>query len=294
MNTNISFEPFGEYCLNVENAEMRLFLSSAVVDPDTRWTKTKHTHFYIEIIVCNEGDITVEYDNGPAHLNAGDVILIPEGVYHQIKTTNSENYAFGVAFKKLLVKHNIDVFSIISRLYSIKQPTVLHLGKKKCDELTKLTVYNSDYSPENGIFDVFDFFFKLSSNVYAAPSETQKNISESYDSAQLARIDQMVCECFAQRISNEEAANKLSISQRHLSKIVLRRYGMSLQQLFAQKRLEMAEELLRTTDLSVELICEKIGWSSNTSAFFRAFRKKYGMSPGEYRKNDDNKDNKRK
>ena len=157
------------------------------------------------------------------------------------------------------------------------------LGKEKCDELTKLTVYNSNYSPEYGAFEIFGFFLRLSSNLYDTPMETIKNISESYGSILLNRIEQMVGDCCVQRITNEEMANKLNISKRHLSEIVLRRYGMSLQQLFAQKRLEMSEELLRTTDLSIERICEKIGWSSNKSAFYKAFKKKYGISPGGYR-----------
>jgi transcriptional regulator GlxA family with amidase domain len=93
----------------------------------------------------------------------------------------------------------------------------------------------------------------------------------------------MVGDCCIQRVSNEEMAARLNVSKRHLSKIVLRRYGMSLQQVFSQKRLEMSEELLKTTDFSIEQICEKIGWSSNKSTFFKAFKKKYGMPPGRYR-----------
>ena len=283
MNTNIEFNPFCEYCLNVANAEMRLLLGAAVDDIDKKWTKMKHTHFHIEVVICNEDDVTVEYENGSDHLTPGDLILIPEGVSHQIKSTNCENYAFGVNFKKLPLKHNIDIFSAVSRLYSIKQPLILHLGKEKCDELTKLTVLDSGYSPEYGAFEIFGFFLRLSSNLYDTPMETIKNISESYGSILLNRIEQMVCDCCVQRITNEEMANRLNISKRHLSEIVLRRYGMSLQQLFAQTRLEMSEELLRTTDLSIERICEKIGWSSNKSTFYKAFKKKYGISPGGYR-----------
>ena len=283
MNTNIEFNPFCEYCLNVANAEMRLLLGAAVDDIDKKWTKMKHTHFHIEVVICNEDDVTVEYENGSDHLTPGDLILIPEGVSHQIKSTNCENYAFGVNFKKLPLKHNIDIFSAVSRLYSIKQPLILHLGKEKCDELTKLTVLDSGYSPEYGTFEIFGFFLRLSSNLYDTPMETIKNISESYGSILLNRIEQMVGDCCVQRITNEEMANRLNISKRHLSEIVLRRYGMSLQQHFAQTRLKMSEELLRTTDLSIERICEKIGWSSNKSTFYKAFKKKYGISPGGYR-----------
>ena len=283
MNTNIEFNPFCEYCLNVANAEMHLFLGAAVDDIDKKWAKMKHTHFHIEIVICNGDDVTVEYENDSDHLKSGDIILIPEGVSHQIKTTNCENYAFGVTFKRLPKKYNIDIFSAVSRLYSIKKPIILHLGKEKCDELTKLTVYNSNYSPEYGAFEIFGFFLKLSSNLYDTPMGATKNISESYDSILLNRIEQMVGNCCIQRISNEEMAARLNVSKRHLSKIVLRRYGMSLQQVFAQKRLEMSEELLKTTDFSIEQICEKIGWSSNKSTFFKAFKKKYGMPPGRYR-----------
>ena len=39
----------------------------------------------------------------------------------------------------------------------------------------------------------------------------------------------------------------------------------------------------RWSEEIIEQICEKIGWSSNKSTFFKAFKKKYGMPPGRYR-----------
>ena len=48
-------------------------------------------------------------------------------------------------------------------------------------------------------------------------------------------------------------------------------------------RMELATELLRTTDLSQQDIAVRIGYA-NSGVFLRVFKKKYGITPGTYRK----------
>jgi AraC-like DNA-binding protein len=47
------------------------------------------------------------------------------------------------------------------------------------------------------------------------------------------------------------------------------------------KKIEKAEELLRTSTMQVNEICYKVGFTT-PSYFIKCFRKKYGMSPNEY------------
>lgn len=48
-------------------------------------------------------------------------------------------------------------------------------------------------------------------------------------------------------------------------------------------RMDLATELLRTTDLSQQDIAVRIGYA-NSGVFLRVFKKKYGITPGTYRK----------
>lgn len=73
----------------------------------------------------------------------------------------------------------------------------------------------------------------------------------------------------------------------HLTPTTLRRRleaeGLNYQQLKDDLRKDMAITLLGGTELPVEAIAERVGFSENSS-FYRAFRKWTGLNPGAYRK----------
>ena len=58
--------------------------------------------------------------------------------------------------------------------------------------------------------------------------------------------------------------------------------GLTITQLLANVRLEQAETLLATTDLSVQAVAEAVGYTS-VSHFNDLFRKSHDMTPGDYR-----------
>ena len=59
--------------------------------------------------------------------------------------------------------------------------------------------------------------------------------------------------------------------------------GMTLAQYLRARRLERAEVLLRTTFMTVKEVMLESGLTS-LSHFVRFFKRRYGMSPGAYRK----------
>ena len=58
--------------------------------------------------------------------------------------------------------------------------------------------------------------------------------------------------------------------------------GLTITQLLANVRLEQAETLLATTDLSVQAVAEAVGYTS-VSHFNDLFHKSHDMTPGDYR-----------
>ncbi len=75
----------------------------------------------------------------------------------------------------------------------------------------------------------------------------------------------------------------------HLSKNSLYDYfrtgaGVTVKEFVTDRRMLQADRLLISTDFPIYEICERIG-VDNPHSFFRAFKKRYGMSPLQYRKN---------
>ena len=86
---------------------------------------------------------------------------------------------------------------------------------------------------------------------------------------------------YAQPISIEQLAKSLGYHRTHLSKLFKEAVGLSPMQFLMQIRLERAKSLLRS-QWSVEQVASSVGFA-DALYFSKQFRKRYGMSPTEYR-----------
>ncbi|MBQ6472110.1 MAG: helix-turn-helix transcriptional regulator [Victivallales bacterium] len=88
---------------------------------------------------------------------------------------------------------------------------------------------------------------------------------------------------FNESLTVELLARKNSVSREHLSKTFHQETGMSLRDYLAEQRLNEALSLLLKSNLSCKEIATICRYGSY-SAFFRCFRKVYGVSPDEFRR----------
>lgn len=87
---------------------------------------------------------------------------------------------------------------------------------------------------------------------------------------------------FTADITLESTAREFLVTPQYLSASIKREVGIGFSAYLADLRLKRAAELLRDGDRSVTDICYECGYR-NLSHFIRSFRKKYGLSPREYR-----------
>ena len=112
--------------------------------------------------------------------------------------------------------------------------------------------------------------------------ETDTKQFPDCDLNQISRLEQIINGYFMENLSSAYVAEKLFISQRQLSRIVKKRYGATLHQVVTDKRLTVAAKMLVEETFSVAKIAQNVGFGS-VHGFYRAFSKKYGMPPLEYR-----------
>jgi len=60
------------------------------------FVRSRHSHDEEEIRGAVDGVITFHFDEGPVTIEAGDILIIPEGVAHEVKTHNGRTFS---AFK---------------------------------------------------------------------------------------------------------------------------------------------------------------------------------------------------
>lgn len=79
-----------------------------------------------------------------------------------------------------------------------------------------------------------------------------------------------------------ELAHELGTNERKLTEIFRRRVGMTVFDYFTEWRLETARHLLEGSSMRVQVIAGRVGYR-NAGDFTRAYRRRYGVSPREYR-----------
>ncbi len=87
---------------------------------------------------------------------------------------------------------------------------------------------------------------------------------------------------YGEKISVKEMAENLYVTPNYLSELFKRHTGKNISVYITDVRLEKAQEYLTLPECNVASISERIG-IGNSRYFSNLFKKKYGMTPSEYR-----------
>ena len=87
---------------------------------------------------------------------------------------------------------------------------------------------------------------------------------------------------FSEPITVRDAASLIDYSDAHFMRVFRKETGVTFGEYLADYRLRYASYLLREQPDSIGAIASMCGFD-NFSYFIRRFRRKYGMSPREYR-----------
>ena len=86
------------------------------------------------------------------------------------------------------------------------------------------------------------------------------------------------------KITVAEVADRVDFSESHFMRYFKENMGTSFIDYLRDYRLTMAARLLLVSDDTILSVAEEVGFE-NLSNFNRAFKKKYGVTPREYRNN---------
>ena len=98
----------------------------------------------------------------------------------------------------------------------------------------------------------------------------------------LASVFEVIEARFGQPLSLRDVARAVGLSPGHLTTLVGRRTGRTVQQWIAERRMREARHLLDTTDLAVTVIASRVGYR-DAGYFTRHFRRDHGVTPTAWR-----------
>ncbi|MGB5824503.1 MAG: helix-turn-helix domain-containing protein [Proteocatella sp.] len=88
---------------------------------------------------------------------------------------------------------------------------------------------------------------------------------------------------YMNHLSLEEVSSMAGFSSAYFSSMFKKESGQNFVEYISEIRMNKAKELLKNTDLSITVICEKVGYS-DIKHFTQSFKKYTGLKPNEFRK----------
>lgn len=253
-------------------------------------TPNVHAHSCYELLITLEGELSLLLSDGTSLCVEKDQLcIIPPMLYHSTRLDSVKKLAIRFSCERLTTP--IDTPSIYDAWYPLllfPDPIVLsdcdllcRLLRELRHELTTPHMASNLYM-HSLLTQFYILLFRRLSRAQEVPSKQAKQAASEQELRRL-RIEEFFFDHFHESIVEDNLAQYMNLSRRQISRILQKTYGMSFRQLLIDTRLHRAEQLLRTTDSSIETIAELVGYNS-LSGFYTAFRQKFQISAGQYRK----------
>lgn len=256
-----------------------------------------HMHSFWEVFCLLEGKLTVTSENEHFELEEGDLLIIPPNLYHSsFSEEGVVKRSVFFTFDKVKEKaYEEPLFAKINAAFSggfrfVKNDTyAVGLLSKILEGYAEDAVgrlYRIRASVAEFVFHLYDAI--EASNVMVPEEGMTQNSYWVYKYA----IDRLLDIYYMTDISLDALAQKLFVSSKTVARIISSAYGKSFNELKLELKMRNAKKLLRETDLTVAVIAERSGYTTQRG-FLAAFAKYQGMTPGEYRKSKREEENKK-
>ncbi|HHW32148.1 MAG TPA: AraC family transcriptional regulator [Clostridiaceae bacterium] len=259
------------------------------------YAQTRHDHSLYEVHLVIRGTGTISVNNSTYNLSPNTLCIIAPGKYHVVKPDySSETKLANFKFNYYEVKKYPEF------LHESQEKEIVHI-KKTLAEIDHCFICNAKH-----IMDLIEqIYSEINTKSIGYYSKIQSLLSQtiidilrlvspevkdnyiiperSDDDRRSSLIEGFFDKNYAiPGITIEHLAEYLNLSARQTSRIIKSLYNASFNEKLTEIRIEVAKDMLLNTDLSIEQISEKSGYSSPTY-FHKVFKEVTGMTPQNYR-----------
>lgn len=275
------------------------FVVVNTIMPDFYTTYPMHWHDEMEIVYVESGEYEEIVDLESYHVKAGDIILVSPCSIHSFRSFEDKTTIFkSIIFNfNMLTSNNTDACSIkyftpfLDDLYinpvviSADAPHYDHL-KKTVKNLIELYKQKGDFYEIKIKAELYDLFYQLYKHFFVLQSH--ESSMKDNTTRNIKIILDYIDTNYMRPITIDELAATVDLSKHYFMRFFKKYMGMTCIEYINDYRLNVATNLLLTTSMQITEVAESIG-ISNLSYFNRIFKKKYHMTPKEYRYNVDNR-----
>lgn len=259
--------------------DLEIYLNKNKFKNDRKFVKS-HLHNCYEIEFIISGSLDEIINDSVYHAVPGDLFLLSPNDMHELRNID-DAYICTIMFPETFIDEELLLqleeknlfFNIVSRMTEKTRNKLEFLISMIEDEIKNGDV-NSKVSVKNILNIIITFILR---NVVE-----ETNISKKYNSVRKAVV--YIKDNFKEQITLKEVADTVGLESKYFSVLFKKSMGLSYKDFLNEMRLNYAQRLLSENKESVTDICYLCGYGS-VSNFNRMFKRKFALSPSEYREN---------
>ena len=248
-----------------------------------------HHHDFYEVNFLISGDVTYVIESRVYHVRPGQMLIINPRELHQVyiqpDAAPYERYMLWIdpGLLQSLSSEQTD----LCRCFDMTRPhygNLLHLPAEQRRSIPAMMetllkeqnqpTYGSDLLRQNLLTELMIYINRLANLPNASAEE------DSGTSSVVTRVIDYINDHYHEPLSLDVLAEQFFVSKYHLSHEFTRQMGIGIYQYIQKKRLLIARQLMAQGQKPV-WVYAMCGFG-DYAAFFRAFRKVYGLSPRAY------------
>ena len=273
-----------EYPLIIGDAKFTFFSDSGMIVDRPEFSGTLHTHEFHELFYLLKGRVSIRTENKTFTFSEGDAALVPAGAFHE--TTTFENT------QRIAISFFIDndkkakASSQFSQFESVIDSGIVSLANFVGDHAFKRLAhyYYSSYNDKDELIRacLHEIIVLIKASVKTEGTFSPSPIVFETSAYRNYIIDNYISSEF-KNANLKELSKKLHLSSMQTERLVKKLYGQSFREQMNFFKMRYATDLLLNTTLSSAEISSELGYSYPHS-FLTAFKKRYGITPAKYRK----------
>ncbi len=259
------------------NCHIRAMQSGPIVnEPPTSYP---HKHYSMEFhcIMGGQEIITLPYKSLEIPLTAGNILLLPQDIYHDVytKDTTVERICFNFSAEPA----GKEPSPIVDLFLNIKEPVVFDdedatIFVEQCRKLF--------LQPRGQLHDLRQgmLFLNIALNLMSRVQGVQ---TDTHTADPLALRQRWIMEDYITQHYTDNSgivglAKALYLSQRQTSTLVKRFFGDDYKTIIIRRRMELAEIYLQNPNKTLDEIAYEVGYRSY-SGFELCFKRYFGITP---------------
>ena len=243
--------------------------------------KAVHQHSNFEIFFVNSGCLTVVTDQGGVNCEDA-LVIIPPLLEHYTAGPEFEGYALNFILEKNPNRPKGLYDSVIEELS--KGIVLLPLTGDEKFYIEHIAQTLSGNLPKDNLqYFMYLLFSELFYRIKPHVPDSGTNLGKQVK--YINTIETYITQHYCEEIHLSDIADELYLCTKQITRIIQKEYGCSFSELVTRHRLAAACMLLKHTMLSVREIAANVGYRDRENYFFTLFKKRYHVTPVQYRKN---------